>query len=102
MYAVIQTGGKQYKVSAGDVLAVERIDNKKDVTFHEVLLICDGEKVAVGQPYLKGAKVTADVLGGIRGPKLISFKYRRRKSSRRLHGHRQDLTQIRIKEIAAA
>ena len=102
MYAVIQTGGKQYKVNAGDVLAVECIDNKKDVTFHQVLLICDGEKVSVGQPYLKGAKVTAEVLGAIRGPKLISFRYRRRKSSRRLHGHRQDLTHVKIKDISAS
>ncbi|MDD5019844.1 MAG: 50S ribosomal protein L21 [Candidatus Omnitrophica bacterium] len=101
MYAVIQTGGKQYKVNAGDVLAIELIDNKKDVTFQNVLMVGDGDKVSVGQPYLKGAKVTAEVLGGIRGPKSISFKYRRRKSSRRLRGHRQDLTQVRIKEITA-
>ena len=101
MYAVIQTGSKQYKVSVGDVVSVELLDNKKNVTFDEVLAVCDGEKISVGQPFLKGAKVTADVVGGTRGPKTTSFKYRRRKSSRRLHGHRQDLTTLKITGISA-
>jgi large subunit ribosomal protein L21 len=101
MYAVIETGSKQYQVNVGDTLAIELIDKKKEVTFHHVLLVSDGDKVSVGQPYLKGAKVSAEVLGTIRGPKQVSFKYRRRKSSRRLHGHRQDLTQIKITDITA-
>lgn len=101
MYAIIETGGKQEKVSVGDILTVEKIDNKKDVTFAHVLAICDDEKIQVGQPYVSGAKVSAQVLAQTRGKKVISFKYRRRKSSRRLHGHRQDLTRVKITDIKA-
>lgn len=100
MYAVIQTGGKQEKVAVGDVVTVERLDNKKDVTFAHVLLVADGEKIEVGAPYVKGAKVTAEVLAQTRGAKAVAFKYRRRKSSRRLHGHRQELTRVRITNIS--
>lgn len=100
MYAIIETGGKQQKVSVGDVLDVERIAKKKDVVFNHVLLVCDGEKVEVGKPYLKSAKVGAQIIDQVRGPKVISFKYRRRKSSRRIHGHRQDLTRVKITEIS--
>ncbi len=101
MYAIIETGGKQEKVMVGDILNIERISNKKDVTFSHILLLCDGDKVEVGRPYVKGAKVTAEVLGQIRGKKVISFIYRRRKSSRRIHGHRQELTRVKITDIAA-
>ncbi len=101
MYAIIQTGGKQERVSVGDVLTVERLANKKDVTFGQVLLVADGEKVRVGNPFLKGAKVSAEVVAQERGPKVVSFTYRRRKSSRRTHGHRQELTRVKITEIAA-
>ena len=83
MYAIIETGGKQEKVGVGDVLNIERISNKKEVTFQHVLLLCDGDKIEVGQPYVKGAKVSAEVLGQIRDEKVIAFKYRwpRRSSS---------------------
>ncbi len=101
MYAIIQTGGKQQKVSVGDVLNIERIPNKKEVTFGHVLLLGDGENVTVGQPYVKGAKVNAEILGEIRDRKVIAFTYRRRKSSRRVHGHRQTLTKIKITDIVA-
>lgn len=101
MYAIIETGGKQEKVGVGDVLNIERISNKKEVTFQHVLLLCDGDKIEVGQPYVKGAKVSAEVLGQIRDEKVIAFKYRRRKSSRRIHGHRQYLTKIKITEISS-
>jgi len=101
MYAIIATGGKQEKVAVGDVLTVDRIPNKKDVTFSHVLLLCDGDRVEIGQPFVKGAKVTAEVLGDVRGPKLIAFTYRRRKSSRRTRGHRQELTKVKITDIAA-
>jgi len=100
MYAIIQTGGKQETVRVGDILSVERIDKKKDVTFDQVLLVADGDKVSVGDPFVKGARVTADVLEQTRGPKVIAYKARRRKSSRRTRGHRQALTRIRITEIA--
>ena len=101
MYAIIQTGGEQQKVSVGDILNIERIPNKKEVTFGHVLLLGDGEKVTVGQPYVKGAKVNAEILGEIRDRKVIAFTYRRRKSSRRVHGHRQTLTKIKITDIVA-
>ena len=101
MYAIIQTGGKQEKVVVGDVLNIERIPNKKDVTFANVLLLCDNDNVWIGQPFVKGAKVTGEVLEHVRGVKVISFRYRRRKSSRRIHGHRQELTKVKITEILA-
>ena len=101
MYAIIQTGGKQEKVAVGDVLTIERVSNKKDVTFNHVLAICDEDKFEVGRPYVKGAKVSGEVLGQVRGPKTVSFKYRRRKSSKRTKGHRQALTKVKITEIAA-
>jgi large subunit ribosomal protein L21 len=101
MYAIIEVGGRQEKVSVGDVLDVESIPNKKDkdVTFSHVLLLSDEDKISVGRPYVKGAKVAAEVLEHLRGKKVLSFKYRRRKSSRRLKGHRQSLTKVRITEI---
>jgi large subunit ribosomal protein L21 len=101
MYAIIQTGGKQEKVSVGDVVLVERLANEKDVTFGEVLLVADGDKVSVGQPFVKGAKVTAEILEQTRGPKVVAFTYRRRKSSRRIHGHRQEQTRLKITGITA-
>lgn len=101
MYAIIETGGKQEKVAVGDVLNVELLTNKKDVTFSKVLLVADGDKVEVGTPYVKGAKVSAEILEQLRGPKVIAFTYRRRKSSRRIHGHRQSLTKIKITDITA-
>jgi large subunit ribosomal protein L21 len=101
MYAIIQTGGKQEKVTVGDILTVELLPDKKDVTFQEVLLVADSDKISVGQPFVKGAKVKAEILEEIRGKKSISFKYRRRKSSKRIHGHRQELTKIKITDITA-
>lgn len=101
MYAIIDIGGKQEKVAAGDVICIDRISNKKEVTFSHVFMVCDGENVAIGTPYVKGAKVGAVVLAQTRGPKVISFKYRRRKSSREKIGHRQDLTKVKITEIIA-
>jgi large subunit ribosomal protein L21 len=101
MYAIIETGGKQEKVVVGDILNVELLTNKKDVTFSKVLLLSDGDKVEVGKPYVKGAKVSAEILEQFRAPKVIAFTYRRRKSSRRIHGHRQYLTKIKITEIAS-
>ena len=100
MFAIIETGGKQYKVSANDVLRVERLAGAAGdtVTFDKVLMV-DGK---VGAPYLAGATVTAEVVEQTRGPKLIVFKKRRRQNSRRKNGHRQDLTAIRITGIAGA
>jgi large subunit ribosomal protein L21 len=104
MYAVIKTGGKQYRVAADDVLKVEKIagDAGSTVEFTEVLMLAGSGEPKLGMPLLSGAKVTAEVVLQGRGPKVIAFKKRRRKNSRRKRGHRQDLTTVRIKEIIGA
>lgn len=99
MFAVIQTGGKQYKVAKDDVIRVEKLAGEAgaDVVLDQVLMV--GEKI--GAPLVAGAKVTATVVAQARGPKLIIFKKRRRQNSRRKNGHRQDITILRITDIAA-
>ena len=104
MYAVIRTGGKQYRVAANDVIKVERLDAEAGATIDltDVLLVGGGEGgPKVGTPVLDGAKVSATVLEQVRGEKIIIFKKRRRKNSRRTRGHRQYLTVLRITDIAA-
>ena len=103
MYAVIATGGKQYKVAPGDVVRVETLDAKKGDTIElkEVYMIADGEKVSVGKPTLASARVTAEVVAEGRGEKLIIFKHRKRKGFRKTNGHRQNYTAIKVKEILA-
>ena len=104
MYAVIKTGGKQYRVAAEDVVTIERIagDAGSTVEFTEVLMLAGSGEPKLGKPMVSGAKVTAEVVEHGRGPKVIAFKKRRRKNSRRRRGHRQDLTTVRIKEIIGA
>ncbi len=104
MYAVIKTGGKQYRVEANDKLEIERLEGEAGATleFTEVLMVGSGASVKIGAPTVAGAKVTAELLEQNRGPKVIAFKKRRRKNSRRKKGHRQDLTTIRIKDIIGA
>ena len=101
MYAVVQTGGKQYKVEEGNTLLIEMLPNKggEEVILDQVLLIGDGEKVSVGRPHIKGAKVIAEVVRQTRGPKIIVFKKRSKKSYKKTKGHRQNLTEIMIKKI---
>ena len=101
MFAVIQTGGKQYKVKAGDELSVERLDTGKAKTLklEQVLLVSKEGSVDVGRPFLKGAYCEAEVLGEFKGPKLISFKYIRREKSATKKGHRQKLLTLKIKSI---
>jgi large subunit ribosomal protein L21 len=103
MYAVIKTGGKQYRVAENDVLEVEKLAGEAGgaIEFTEVLMVGEGESVKVGKPLISGAKVTAELVEQTRGPKLIAFKKRRRKNSRRKKGHRQDLTKVRITGIHA-
>jgi len=104
MYAVIKTGGKQYRVAKDDVLTVEKLDGDKSgkLEFTEVLMVGGGSgEPKFGSPVVSGAKVMAEVVEQTRGPKLIAFKKRRRKNSRRKRGHRQDLTTIRITAITA-
>lgn len=104
MYAVIKTGGKQYRVAKDDVVTIERIagDAGATVEFNEVLMVGSGADVKLGAPNVSGAKVTAELVEQSRGPKLIAFKKRRRKNSRRKKGHRQDLSIVRITGITGA
>jgi large subunit ribosomal protein L21 len=101
MFAVIKTGGKQYRVAANDVLKIEKVagDAGAMVSFAEILAVGEGEKVEIGAPYVTGATVTAEVVEQGRGEKVIAFKKRRRQNSRRKRGHRQELTTVRIHEI---
>ena len=101
MYAVLETGGKQYRVAAGDTLEIERlpVDAGQTFTFERVLLVNNDGKVTVGQPVVAGAKVVADVVTHTRGDKKIAFKMKRRKGYHRTVGHRQELTVVKVKEI---
>ena len=103
MYAVIKTGGKQYKVAAGDVLSVETLegDAGKTVSFDEVLLVAKGEQITVGAPSIKGASVKAEVVKHGRGDKVRIVKHRRRKHYHKEQGHRQNFTEVKITEIVA-
>ena len=103
MYAIIETGGKQYKVQPGQVIEVEKLEAKSDtVTFDRVLLCADGENVQVGTPTVPKAKVIGAILGAAKAHKVVAFKKRRRKDSQWTRGHRQALTRVRIDRIAAA
>jgi large subunit ribosomal protein L21 len=104
MYAVVTTGGKQYRVEAGSELTIERLaaDAGTSVTFDRVLLVGDGETVTVGTPVVDGASVSATVLGEALGPKLVIFKFKQKVKYRRTTGHRQHMTRVRIDEISAA
>lgn len=101
MYAVIETGSKQYRVAAGQKLEVERLETRagESVTFDRVLLINNEGNVIVGRPTVPNATVVADVLEHKRGPKLVAFKMRRREGYHRKVGHRQALTVVKIREI---
>ena len=103
MYAVIQTGGKQYKVAPGDMVKVEKLEAKKGDTIEirEVIMVADGDKVSVGKPTVSNATVTAEVVGDVKGTKLLIFKHRRRKGFRKTTGHRQSYTTIKVKDIKA-
>ena len=101
MFAVIKTGGKQYRVSRGDEVRVETVEGAvgDPITFDQVLMVGDGESATVGAPMVDGASVTGEIVDHARGKKVIIFKKRRRKNSRRKNGHRQHLTRVRITEI---
>lgn len=101
-YAVVETGSKQYRVEPQSVIEVELLnlpEGQKEVVLDQVLLIGDGENVKIGAPSVQGAKVICDFLEEFRGPKVVSFKFRRRKASRKKHGHRQDMIRLKVKEI---
>lgn len=98
MFAVIQTGGKQFTVCAGHVLTTMFLPGEPGtfISFNHILMIGDGQTSQFGTPFIEGAEVMAEILQQKRGPKVIAFKKRRRKNSKRKRGHRQDLTQLRI------
>lgn len=101
MYAIVETGGKQYRVKKNDTFEVEKLETGlgKAINLDKVLMYVDGKKVEIGQPYLKNVKVSCEVLANIKAKKVISFKYRRRKSSRTKIGHRQKYTKLKVKDI---
>ena len=100
-YAVLKSGGKQYKVSAGDVILVEKIlgESGSKITFDDIVIMGEGAQIHIEEDELKSASVTGEVIEQTRGPKLIIFKKKRRQNYRRKKGHKQDLTAIRIKSI---
>ncbi len=103
MYAVLETGGKQYRVAAGDTLEIERLEIEagQPVTFDRVLLVNTDGQVKVGAPTVENASVVADVVTHKRGEKKVTFKMKRRKGYHKTIGHRQELTVVKIKEIKA-
>lgn len=101
MYAVVRTGGKQYRVGAGDILEVEKLDGDvgDELTINDVLLVSNGERVVIGQPLVENASVSAVITGQYRGPKVLSFRYRPKKRIRVRRGHRQYITRLEIKSV---
>jgi large subunit ribosomal protein L21 len=103
MYAIIETGGKQYKVTSGDILNVEHVagEDEKTLTFDRVLMVGGEGNPKIGSPVLNGASVSADVLGLVKGPKIDIQKYKRRKGYHKKQGHRQGYVQVKITGINA-
>ena len=99
MYAIIETGGKQYRVSEGDTVKIERINDKETVTFDNVVMVADGDKISYGSPYLSSVKVSAEVMGTSKAKKVLVFKQKLRKNHRKLRGHRQQHTSVKISKI---
>ncbi len=104
MYAVIATGGKQYKIQEGEILRIEKLNGNvgDTVTFDQVLLVADGENLTIGQPTVSGASVSARIVEQGKEKKILVFKYKRRKRYRRKQGHRQPFTAVKIDRIASA
>ncbi len=103
MYAVVATGGKQYKVEAGEILRVEKLagDIGAEVAFDQVLMLAEGESVRIGQPVVEGVSVTGHIVEQGKAKKILVFKYKRRKRYRRKQGHRQCFTAVKIDQINA-
>ncbi len=101
MYAIVETGGKQYRVEPGDIIRVERLPGSKDdeVLFDKVLFVSDKEKIELGHPFIKDAKVKGKILNQGRSKKVVVFKFRRRKRYHKKRGHRQYLTTVKIENI---
>ena len=102
MYALVKTGGKQYRVSKDDTILVERLaaEEGEQIILNDIVMLGDGDKVTIGTPRIDGAGVSATVVRHSHGPKIIIFRRKRRKNHRRTQGHRQDLTLLKINEVA--
>lgn len=102
MYALVKTGGKQYRVTKDDTILVERVVGEEgaEVILNDIVMLSDGDQVTIGTPKVEGAAVRATVVRQTRGPKIIIFRRKRRKNHRRTQGHRQNLTLLKIKDIA--
>jgi large subunit ribosomal protein L21 len=103
MYAIVNINGVQTRITPDEVISVPRLtgDPGAKLTFDQLLIVGDGERISVGQPYVKGAKATVEVLEHLRGPKLKIFKFKRRREYRRRRGHRDELTRLRVTAITA-
>ncbi len=101
MYAIIKTGGKQYKAEKNETIIVEKLDGDQGTTVElsEVVLVCDGGKVKVGSPFIAGAKVKAEIVLQTKGPKINAFNYKAKKNERKRWGHRQPQTHLRVLEV---
>ena len=101
LYAIIKTGGKQYKVAEGNEVIIEKLDAEEgsSVTFDEVLAVGEGDDIKIGRPLIEGAKVTATVVKNGKGPKIRIFKYKHKTNYRRRQGHRQPFTKVKIEKI---
>lgn len=102
-FAIVETGSKQYLVEPESVIEIELLDAEpgKKVELENVLFVKDGDKVQIGQPVLKGAKIVCEHLGEVKGKKVVSFTYRRRKASKKIKGHRQNFLRLKVKDIVA-
>ena len=101
MYAIIATGGKQYRVSEGDTIYIEKLDNQEGEVVSFPVLLLSGDDITVGKPYVEGAEVTGKVVRQGKGQKIVIFKYKSKKNYRRKAGHRQPFTQVEITGIKA-
>ena len=104
-YAIIETGSKQYRVEPKSIIEVEKLslpESGKEILLDKVLLVSNGKDIQVGNPLVQGASVVCELMEEFRAPKVISFRFRRRKNSRRKKGHRQDLLRLVVKEIKGA
>jgi large subunit ribosomal protein L21 len=101
MYAIIESGGKQYRIEKGDIIDIELLKNAKEgkISFDHVLFLNDGAQVKIGAPHLKDAKVNGEILSESKGPKVIAYKYKRRKGYQKKKGHRQKYLRVKITEI---
>ena len=104
MYAVVKTGGKEYRISQGDLIRVEKMEGKvgDQVTMKDILMISDEDKVQVGNPFLTNAVITGEIVQQVRGKKVLIYKMKRRKNYRRTKGHRQTYTYVRVNDISLA